>query len=141
MLTGDGALQARIAHPRHKLPKVYYVQVEGTPARAQLETLARGVDLGEFVTKPAKVSGHRRAGRPVAAPSAGAFSQVGPHRWLSVELTEGRNRQVRRMTAAVGLPTLRLIRWSVGPWTLDGLTPGQWRRAQIESAPQADRSR
>jgi 23S rRNA pseudouridine2457 synthase len=141
VLTGDGALQARIAHPRHKLPKVYYVQVEGTPARAQLETLARGVDLGDFVTKPANVGAIAEPDGLWPRHPPVRFRKSVPTAWLRVELTEGRNRQVRRMTAAVGLPTLRLVRWSVGPWTLHGLTPGQWRRAQLERAPRAERSR
>ena len=140
VLTGDGALQARIAHPRHKFPKVYYVQVEGIPARVQLETLARGVELGDYVTKPANAG-------TIAEPDGlwprhppVRFRKSVPTAWLRLELTEGRNRQVRRMTAAVGLPTLRLVRWSVGPWTLDGLKPGEWRRVQLESTPRANRS-
>ena len=127
VLTDSGALQARIAHPRHKLAKVYRVQVEGEAAQDQLERLARGVDLGDYVTRPARV-------RRIDAPQdlwprdpPVRFRKHIPTSWLEITLGEGRNRQVRRMTAAVGLPTLRLIRWSVGPWSVQGLGPGEWR--------------
>lgn len=131
VLTGRGHVQARIADPRHKLAKTYWVQVEGTPAPDVLARLAQGVDLGDFVTRPAGV---RRIDEP-----AGLWPRDPPIRvrraiptaWLEIVLREGRNRQVRRMTAAVGLPTLRLVRWAVGPWTLDGLAPGAWRRAPV----------
>jgi 23S rRNA pseudouridine2457 synthase len=134
ILTADGALQARIANPRHRLVKMYRVQVDGVPSPAQLAALARGVDLGDFVTAPARV-------RPISEPP-GLWPRTPPIRirkalptsWLELELGEGRNRQVRRMTAAVGLPTLRLIRYGVGPWSVDGLEPGAWRR---EAAPAA----
>lgn len=129
VLTDDGRLQARIADPRHKLEKRYWVQVEGIATETQLETLRRGVDLGEFVTAPA---GARTIDEP-----AGLWPRSPPIRyraaiptsWLEVRLREGRNRQVRRMTAKVGLPTLRLVRHSVGPWTIEGLAPGAWRQA------------
>ena len=128
VLTADGALQARIAHPRHKLAKTYWVQVEGSPADAQLASLARGVELDGILTRPAQA-------RAMAEPPE-LWPRVPPIRvrrliptaWLELVIHEGRNRQVRRMTAAVGLPTLRLIRWAVGPWTLEGLAPGAWRR-------------
>jgi 23S rRNA pseudouridine2457 synthase len=129
VLTGDGSLQARIADPRHKLAKTYWVEVEGLPGTEALERLASGVDLRDFTTRPAQV-------RPIPPP-AGLWPRHPPVRvraaiptaWLEIVLREGRNRQVRRMTAAVGLPTLRLVRWSLGPWTLAGLAPGEWRRA------------
>jgi 23S rRNA pseudouridine2457 synthase len=127
VLTADGALQARITSPRSKLAKIYWVEVEGLPARVQIAALAEGVDLGGFVTAPA----HARAMReprglwPRVPPIR--FRKAVPTAWLEITLTEGRNRQVRRMTAAVGLPTLRLIRYAVGPWTLAGLAPGAWR--------------
>lgn len=132
VLTGNGSLQARIADPRHKLEKVYWAQVEGTPAEAQLAALARGVDLGDFNTAPAKV-------RVIAEPT-GLWARVPPIRWraavpthwLEITLREGRNRQVRRMTAAVGLPTLRLVRWAVGPWTLASLEPGASRTEEAK---------
>ena len=128
VLTADGALQARIASPRYRLVKLYRVQVDGVPTTAQLAALAHGVDLGDFVTARANV-------RAIAEP-AGLWPRTPPIRlrkalptsWLELELAEGRNRQVRRMTAAVGLPTLRLIRYGVGPWSVDGLEPGAWRR-------------
>lgn len=127
VLTADGALQARIADPRHMLEKVYRVEVEGVPTPEQLAALAAGVDLGDFVTAPARA-------RRIAEPP-GLWPRHPPIRvrralptsWLELALREGRNRQVRRMTAAVGLPTLRLIRWAVGPWTLEGLAPGAAR--------------
>ena len=127
VLTADGVLQARITSPRGKLAKVYWVEVEGAPTRAQQRTLESGVELRDFVTAPAKA-------RLIAAPP-GLWQRDPPIRvrkaiptaWLELTLTDGRNRQVRRMTAAVGLPTLRLIRYAIGPWTLDGLAPGAWR--------------
>jgi 23S rRNA pseudouridine2457 synthase len=129
VLTADGALQARIASPRHKLPKRYLAQVEGVPSAVALAALAAGVDLGDFVTAPAQV-------RPVGEPDwlwprdpPIRSRRAIPTAWLELVLVEGRNRQVRRMTAAVGLPTLRLVRCAVGPWTIDGLAPGRWREA------------
>ena len=131
VLTADGALQARIAGPRHKLPKTYWAQVEGIADDACLARLARGVALADFTTAPATV---RALDEPAALwprdpPIRHRLAK--PTSWLELTLTEGRNRQVRRMTAAVGLPTLRLIRWAVGPWTLAGLAPGAWRRAAV----------
>ncbi|MEP7183875.1 MAG: pseudouridine synthase [Betaproteobacteria bacterium] len=133
VLTADGALQARIAHPRHKLPKTYWAQVEGEPGPGQLARLAAGVDLGDFTTVPATV-------RLIAEPPGLwprdppiRWRKAKPTAWLELTLTEGRNRQVRRMTAAVGLPTLRLVRWAVGPWTLAGLAPGAWRAGDAEA--------
>jgi 23S rRNA pseudouridine2457 synthase len=131
VLTADGALQARIAHPKHKLAKTYWVEVEGIPTDAQLERLARGVDIDDVPTRPAKA-------QAIAEPP-GLWARNPPIRvrksiptaWLELVISEGRNRQVRRMTAAVGLPTLRLVRWAVGPWTLEGLAPGAWRDAAI----------
>jgi 23S rRNA pseudouridine2457 synthase len=127
VLTNDGALQARISHPRHKLPKTYWAQVEGIPDEAALARLRAGVDLGDFVTKPCQA-------RLIAEPE-GLWPRDPPIRyraaiptsWLELVLAEGKNRQVRRMTAKVGFPTLRLVRWAVGSWTLDGLAPGEWR--------------
>ncbi len=129
VLTDDGGLQKRIADPRHKMAKIYWAQVEGIPTDAALQRLERGVDLGDFVTRPCRV-------QPMDEPS-GLWPRHPPIRarkaiptsWLEIVLAEGKNRQVRRMTAKVGLPTLRLIRYAVGPWTLSGLAPGQWRLA------------
>ena len=134
ILTADGALQARIANPRYRFVKTYCVQVDGVPTPAQLAALAGGVDLGDFVTAPASA-------RPISEPP-GLWPRMPPIRfrkalptsWLELELAEGRNRQVRRMTAAVGLPTLRLIRYGVGPWSVDGLEPGAWRREMAPAA-------
>lgn len=126
LLTDDGHLQARIADPRHKLAKTYWVQVEGEPDAAALETLRRGVRLKDGLTLPA-------AAERIAAPPLWPrdppvrYRKSVPDCWIALTLREGRNRQVRRMTAAVGHPTLRLVRWQVGPWTLDGLGPGEWR--------------
>jgi len=128
ILTDDGRMQARITSPRAKMPKTYLVQVEGTPDADQLAALARGVTLKDGPTRPAKA-------RQIAAPDLWArdppvrFRKTVPDNWIELTITEGRNRQVRRMTAAVGLPTLRLVRWQIGPWRLDGLAPGHWMGA------------
>jgi 23S rRNA pseudouridine2457 synthase len=129
VLTANGALQARIASPRGKLRKVYAAQVEGTPSDAALAALAAGVDLGDFVTAPASVRAIPEPAWLWPRDPPIRFRRAIPTAWLELALTEGRNRQVRRMTAAVGLPTLRLVRRAVGPWTVDGLAPGQWRWA------------
>lgn len=129
LLTNDGRLQARIADPRHKLPKTYWVQVEGEPDEAQLQRLREGVQLNDGPTLPAEA---RRIDEPQLwerVPPV-RFRKSVPTAWLELVIREGRNRQVRRMTAAVGLPTLRLVRVRIGPWSLDGLQPGEWREAQ-----------
>ena len=128
VLTADGALQARIAHPKHKLAKTYWVQVEGSPSDAQLATLTEGVALDGVLTRPAQA--HLMPEPPGLWPRDPPIRvrKSIPTAWLELVINEGRNRQVRRMTAAVGLPTLRLIRWAVGKWTLEGLAPGAWRR-------------
>jgi 23S rRNA pseudouridine2457 synthase len=130
VLTDDGALQARIAARPEGFAKVYWVQVEGTPGADQLERLRRGVALGDFVSSPC---GARSIDEPPGlwprTPPIRARRAI-PTAWLELTLHEGRNRQVRRMTAAVGLPTLRLVRWAVGPWTLAGLPPGAVRSAE-----------
>jgi 23S rRNA pseudouridine2457 synthase len=124
LLTNDGRLQARIADPRFKLEKVYWVQVEGCPDEAALDALRRGVVLNDGPTRPARARlmdpppGLWERDPPVR------FRQAIPTSWIELAIKEGRNRQVRRMTAAVGFPTLRLIRASIGPYTLDGLAPG-----------------
>ena len=131
VLTADGALQARIAHPRHKLPKTYWVQVEGIPSDAQLLHLARGVELDAVLTRPAQARAMPEPPGLWPRDPPIRVRKLIPTSWLELTLGEGRNRQVRRMTAAVGLPTLRLIRHAVGPWTLDGLAPGVWRREAV----------
>ena len=127
ILTDDGALHARIAHPRHKLPKLYWAQVEGIPTDEALDRLRRGVVLKDGPTLPADAE--RLPDEPLGLwprdPPVRYRAQI-PTSWIALTLREGRNRQVRRMTAAVGFPTLRLIRRAVGDWTLDGLAPGQW---------------
>lgn len=126
LLTDDGRLQARIADPKFKLPKTYLVQVEGEPDEAALERLRKGVELNDGRTRPAEV---RRIDEPQLWPRNPPvrFRKTVPDCWISLTVREGRNRQVRRMTAAVGHPTLRLVRWRVGDWALDGLLPGEWR--------------
>jgi 23S rRNA pseudouridine2457 synthase len=133
LLTDDGRLQALITDPRHALAKTYWAQVEGTPSDDALRRLRDGVDLPDGRTRP--------AGADAIAEPPGLWSRTPPIRyraaiptaWLELTLREGRNRQVRRMTAAVGLPTLRLVRARIGPWTLAGLAPGDWREV-----PEAD---
>ncbi|MFO7287983.1 MAG: pseudouridine synthase [Gammaproteobacteria bacterium] len=127
VLTDSGALQARLAHPRYKTEKVYYAQVEGEPSGAALDALRRGVVLRDGPTRPARVERVDEPDWLWPRDPPIRFRKRVPTAWLTLAITEGRNRQVRRMTAAVGLPTLRLIRWSVGPWTLEGLAPGEWR--------------
>jgi 23S rRNA pseudouridine2457 synthase len=127
VLTDDGQLQHRITDPKHKLPKTYWVQVEGVPDEAALEKLRRGVKLSDFTTQPAEV---RLIDEPASLwprnPPIRHRKNI-PTSWLELTIREGKNRQVRRMTAAVGLPTLRLIRHRIGEWTLSGLEQGKWR--------------
>ncbi|HRE16062.1 MAG TPA: pseudouridine synthase [Rhodocyclaceae bacterium] len=131
LLTDDGKLQARIADPRHKLEKVYWAQVEGKPDDAALEPLRHGVALSDFVALPARA-------RVMDAPH-GLWERDPPIRyrkeiptaWLELCIREGKNRQVRRMTAAVGFPTLRLVRYAIGGVSLDGLPLGEWREIDV----------
>lgn len=127
VLTDDGALQASISHPRHKLEKVYWAQVEGIPDEAALAQLRTGLDLGDFVTCPcrARLIDEPAALWPRQPPIR--YRAAIPTSWLEIMIAEGKNRQVRRMTAKIGHPTLRLVRWAVGEWTLAGLAPGKWR--------------
>lgn len=133
VLTDDGRLQARIAEPRFKLAKTYWVQVEGDPDDATLDPLRHGVRLKDGPTLPAKVA---RIDPPPLWPRDPPvrFRKSVPDCWLELTIREGRNRQVRRMTAAVGLPTLRLVRHGVGEWTLAGLAPGEWREVEAGAA-------
>ena len=130
LLTDDGRLQARIADPRFKLPKSYLVQVEGDPDDTALEPLRRGVQLNDGLTLPAEAE---RIDPPALWPRDPPvrFRKSVPDSWLRLSIREGRNRQVRRMTAAAGFPTLRLVRWAIGDWTLDGLAPGEWREVAV----------
>lgn len=129
LLTDDGRLQARLSNPRHKTPKTYLAQVEGAPTDADLDPLRHGLTLNDGPTRPAKA-------RLIAPPALWdrdppvRYRKSVPDRWIELTLTEGRNRQVRRMTAAIGFPTLRLVRWSIGDWTVQGLAPGQWSDAR-----------
>ena len=129
LLTDDGAQQAHISHPRHKMDKTYWVQVEGNPTEDDLQRLRSGVQLNDGPTLPAQAS---RIDEPADLwqrdPPIRQRQNI-PTAWISLTIREGRNRQVRRMTAAVGLPTLRLIRAAIGPYTLDGLALGTWDRA------------
>lgn len=127
LLTNDGQLQARIADPRHKLPKTYWAQVEGTPSEEQLQRLRQGVELNDGPTLPAEARLLAEAPVLWERDPPVRFRKSVPTAWIELTIREGRNRQVRRMTAAVGLPTLRLVRVRIGPWTLDDLAPGQWR--------------
>ncbi len=125
LLTDDGALQARIANPRFKLPKTYLVQVEGIPDAAALDRLRRGVTLKDGPTRPAQADLIDPPDLWPRDPPV-RFRKSVADCWLRLTITEGRNRQVRRMTAAVGHPTLRLVRWSIGEWALDDLPQGTW---------------
>lgn len=135
VLTDDGPLQQRITDPRAKMEKTYWAQVEGIPSDTALRSLASGVDLRDFTTRPCQVA--------LVTEPHGVWPRVPPIRvrrhistvWLELRLTEGKNRQVRRMTARVGYPTLRLIRWAIGPWTLAGLAPGNWREVAAPCSP------
>jgi 23S rRNA pseudouridine2457 synthase len=128
LLTDDGKLQARIADPKFKKPKVYLAQVEGVPDEAALAALAEGVMLKDGPTRPARA---RRIDPPHLWPRTPPvrYRKSVPDTWIELTISEGRNRQVRRMTAHVGHPTLRLVRWRVGDWSLEGLAPGTWRDA------------
>ncbi len=133
LLTDDGVLQTRIAEPRHKIAKVYWAQVEGIASDEALERLRSGVDLGDFVTKPAEA---RRIDEPANLwprdPPIRHRAKI-PTSWIEVTLREGKNRQVRRMTAKVGFPTLRLIRASIGQVNVAGLAPGAWREIDADA--------
>lgn len=126
LLTDDGKLQARIADPQFKLPKTYYVQVEGIPSDEALASLAKGVMLNDGMTRPAEVSRLEDPGLWLRNPPIRVRKSI-PDCWISLTIREGRNRQVRRMTAAIGHPTLRLVRMQIGDWALGDLAPGQWR--------------
>lgn len=132
LLTDDGALAHRLTDPRHKQPKTYWVQVEGTPDDAQLDALRRGVVLKDGPTLPAQAA---RIDAPELWPRDPPvrFRKTVPDAWLALEISEGRNRQVRRMTAAVGLPTLRLVRVAVGGIALQALQPGQWKALSAQA--------
>jgi 23S rRNA pseudouridine2457 synthase len=127
LLTDDGALQQRIAHPRFKLWKTYWVQVEGEPTEEALTRLRGGVELKDGVTRPARAALINEPADLWPRDPPIRYRARIPTSWLELAIAEGRNRQVRRMTAAVGFPTLRLVRRAIGPIGLDDLAPGQWR--------------
>ena len=137
VLTSDGVLQHRITDPRHKLPKTYFAEIEGVPTAAALQQLLSGIDLGGFRTLPAQVR--------IVDPPDWLWPRVPPVRfrkhipttWLEITLQEGKNRQVRRMTAAAGFPTLRLIRYQVGNWTIAGINPGKWQALSVDAPARA----
>lgn len=129
LLTDDGKLQARIADPKYKMPKSYLVQVEGIPDAAALDSLRQGVQLKDGMTRPADVEQVEDPDLWPRDPPIRVRKNI-PDCWLKLTITEGRNRQVRRMTAAVGHPTLRLVRWSIGDWTVEGLPLGEWRKGE-----------
>ena len=133
LLTDDGALQHRISHPRRKMAKTYRVQVEGEVDAKALAALRQGVELKDGVTRPAQA---RRIDEPLLWPRTPPvrYRKQIPTSWLELTLREGKNRQVRRMTAAVGFPTLRLIRVAIGPWRLEDLPTGQWVRLEMPSS-------
>lgn len=124
ILTDDGALAARITSPRYKHPKVYYAQVEGLVDPAELQPLRSGIEIGDFRTRPAEAE---IIAEPSLPERAVPVRDYHPTTWLKIVLREGKNRQVRRMTAKIGYPTLRLVRVAIGPVSLNGLAPGQWR--------------
>ncbi len=129
LLTDDGKLQARIADPKYKMPKSYLVQVEGNPEAAALDSLRQGVQLKDGLTRPADVEPVEDPDLWPRDPPIRVRKNI-PDCWLKLTITEGRNRQVRRMTAAVGHPTLRLVRWSIGDWTVEDLPLGEWRKGE-----------
>jgi len=134
LLTDEGKLQQRIADPRHKMKKTYLAQVEGRPDDKALALLRRGVKLRDGMTAPAGARLVEEPGWLWPREPPIRYRRNIPTAWLEITLTEGRNRQVRRMTAAVGHPTLRLVRMSIGEWSLDGLKPGEWREVSSKAA-------
>ena len=129
ILTDDGALQHRLADPRHKLPKTYWAQVEGAPTDADLTPLRRPMDLGDFVSQPAQARVIDEPQNLWPRDPPVRFRKSIPTTWIELVLKEGKNRQVRRMTAKAGFPTLRLLRVAIGHYRLEGLQPGEWREA------------
>ncbi|NRP52067.1 MULTISPECIES: pseudouridine synthase [unclassified Marinobacterium] len=134
VLTSDGELQHRLAHPKFKLPKTYWVQVEGSITEQALDQLRQGVELKDGLTRPAKANIIQIDEPWPRTPPIRERKNI-PTSWIELVISEGKNRQVRRMTAALGFPTLRLIRYAVGEWTIDDLAPGEWRKLDVNLAP------
>ncbi|WP_061927924.1 pseudouridine synthase [Altererythrobacter epoxidivorans] len=130
LLCDDGRLQARISDPRFKMPKTYLVQVEGDPGEENLEPLRKGVRLKDGMTLPAEATRIEDPGLWLRDPPIRERKSI-PDNWLKITIREGRNRQVRRMTAAIGFPTLRLVRWSIGDWTVAGIAPGEFKEISV----------
>ena len=126
ILTDDGKLQARIAEPKYKMPKTYLAQVEGEIAEESLSLLRQGIELKDGITRPAEAEWIAEPNLWPRDPPIRVRKSI-PDSWIRLTISEGRNRQVRRMTAAAGHPTLRLVRWNIGEWSLEGLLPGEWR--------------
>ncbi|MEP2715233.1 pseudouridine synthase [Pseudophaeobacter sp.] len=135
LLTDTGRLQAWISDPQHKMAKTYWVQVEGTPDASAISALSKGVELKDGVTRPAKAQVIEEPAELWARNPPIRTRKSIPTSWISLTLREGKNRQVRRMTSAVGFPTLRLIRYSIGAWTLDGLAQGAWEDLEVPKIP------
>ena len=131
VLTDDGKLQNQIASPEHKMSKTYWVQVEGEPDESSLDLLRQGIDLKDGMTQPAKVKVMQQPYLLLDRDPPVRVRKTVPDSWLEITITEGRNRQVRRMTAAIGYPTLRLIRYRIGSWTLDGLGIGESKQLEV----------
>lgn len=131
LLTDDGALQHKLANPKHKQPKVYFAQVEGIPTESALAQLRQGLDLGDFTTRRCEASVVEEPAWLWRRDPPIRFRQSIPTSWVRIVLTEGKNRQVRRMTAKVGFPTLRLVRWSIGSWSVEGLDLGNYRTIEL----------
>ncbi|MZR61704.1 pseudouridine synthase [Alcanivorax sp. DP30] len=132
LLTDDGGLQARISSPRFHLPKTYLVQVEGQPGDRDLQKLRQGITLKDGPTRPAQVQRIDAPSLWPRNPPVRSRKTVSDS-WLKLTIDEGRNRQVRRMTAAIGFPTLRLVRWQIGDWKVEGLSPGEWQTTEVHA--------
>ena len=131
ILTDNGRVQNRISHPKYKLPKTYWVQVEGVPTDMALQQLRRGLKIKDYTTQPAKADLMSAPENLWPRTPPVRFRKHIPTAWITLTIQEGKNRQVRRMTAAVGYPTLRLIRFAIGDYSLNDLAPGCWRLLHI----------